>query len=155
MEDASEYALNFRIRTEAKTIRYPDRYTDPRGEETWRHIWDIVNNINPAEKTARLQEKILEDIPLDHWESTPHSPKKNISKMRRGQLMMKPENLSEKMTAQRIKKQSSLSHIEIMHLIRMARDTDYDLEHEIDWQHESYNTAKKKILRRTIPKELY
>ena len=59
------------------------------------------------------------------------------------------------MTVERIKKQSGLSHLEIMHLVRLARGTDYDLEHEIDWEHESFDNAKEKIKQRVAVKDIY
>jgi DNA polymerase I len=30
------------LRTDAKIVRYPDRYTDPRGEEIWRHVLELL-----------------------------------------------------------------------------------------------------------------
>jgi len=146
MEDASEYVLNFKIRTEAKTVCYPDRYNDPRGEPMWNNIWDIVNNINPYEIEERLKDKILqESITKDFEEVKKPKLEGNYSKKRRSQLMLKPQNMSEKKMAQRIRKKSNMTHIQIMHLIRAARETDFDLEEEIDWQHDSYETAKKRI----------
>ena len=148
MVQAAEFVLNFKITTDVEIIQYPNHYADPRGEIMWNHIWDIIANINPAEKEARLREKIMEDVPLDYWKPTyykPQSePKRNISKMRRSQIMMKPENFSEKMLLERIKKKSGLLHIEIMHLIRLARETNFDLEEEVDWD-QGYDAAKETI----------
>lgn len=43
MEQASEVVLDgFRIGTDAKIVRYPERYMDPRGEQMWRTIGEIV-----------------------------------------------------------------------------------------------------------------
>jgi DNA polymerase I-like protein with 3'-5' exonuclease and polymerase domains len=46
MADASAAVLNgFRLRTEAKTIRYPDRYMDKRGVKMWNTVWGIFDEI--------------------------------------------------------------------------------------------------------------
>ena len=42
--------LFIKIRTEAKIIRYPDRYTDSRGETMWNNIWDVINDVCQKEK---------------------------------------------------------------------------------------------------------
>lgn len=98
----------------------------------------------PEERTRFLLSRMADDM-LDVWESI-HTPSaKKISQRRRGQLLMKPENFSEKAIAERIEKQSGLTHIEVMHLIRAARDSDYDLEHNIDWANQGYRSALEKI----------
>lgn len=60
MEDASEIVLGLgnRIKTEADIIKYPDRYSDPRGAGTWAKIMTILEEIE-AEKTG------TQDIPVD------------------------------------------------------------------------------------------
>ena len=45
MEEASRNIIGFKIRTEAKIIRFPDRYVDPRGAAMWESVWDVVNNL--------------------------------------------------------------------------------------------------------------
>jgi DNA polymerase I-like protein with 3'-5' exonuclease and polymerase domains len=47
MSDASEIVLGVgnRIKTEADVIKYPDRYSDPRGIETWNKVLRIVEEI--------------------------------------------------------------------------------------------------------------
>jgi DNA polymerase I len=47
MSDASEIVLGVgnRIKTEADVIKYPDRYSGPRGIETWNKILKIVEEI--------------------------------------------------------------------------------------------------------------
>jgi DNA polymerase I len=35
----------FEIRTEAKLVRYPDRYRDPRGERMWDEILSILPTV--------------------------------------------------------------------------------------------------------------
>ena len=43
MATASEVVLNgFTLRTDVKVIRYPERYEDPRGQEMWQTVWNIV-----------------------------------------------------------------------------------------------------------------
>jgi hypothetical protein len=145
MEDASEYVIGYKIRAEAKIIRHPDRYTDPRGEAMWKTVWDIINNIKPEERTRYLLSKIASDMSLDYWEETPTQLIENVSQKRRGQLLMIPESFEEKLLVQRIRKQSRMTQAEIMSLIREARESDYDLEHEIDWENADYDSIKEKI----------
>jgi DNA polymerase I len=46
MAEASSFILDgFELRTEVKTILYPDRYTDGRGVEMWDLVWDIVSEL--------------------------------------------------------------------------------------------------------------
>ena len=43
MVEASRFVLDgFEIRTEAKLIRYPDHYSDPRGERMWREVTALL-----------------------------------------------------------------------------------------------------------------
>jgi hypothetical protein len=45
MQEASEIVLGgFSLRTEAKIIRWPDRYSDPRGERMWHSIWKLIGD---------------------------------------------------------------------------------------------------------------
>lgn len=146
MEDASEAVLHFRLKTDTKIVHYPDRYMDERGEGMWNTIWKVLDKIDPAEKQARIFEKINQNISLDDF-NTPTVPiQKNMSKRRKGQLLLKPVNMTEKNLSKRIQQKSHLSFVEVMALIRLARDSDYDLEEEVDWPNESYTSAKKKIL---------
>ncbi len=155
MEDASEYVLDFRIRTEAKTVRYPDRYIDKAGVAMWDNIKEVIQNLNPNEIEERLKEKAMKKaVPLDLWKADKPKLKGNYSKMRRSQLMLKPQNFSEKQLAQRLRKKTGWSHISIMHLIREARETDFDIEHEIDWKNMNYETAKEKICQKKKMKDI-
>jgi hypothetical protein len=46
MAQASDIVLGGpRLRTEAKIVRYPDRYTDGRGTFMWNTVWDVLNRI--------------------------------------------------------------------------------------------------------------
>ena len=43
MSDASAVVLDgFRLRSDVKIVRYPDRYMDPRGERMWNAVWKIL-----------------------------------------------------------------------------------------------------------------
>jgi len=49
MEEASKVVLSgFPLRTEAKIIRYPDRYADERGREMWSVIMDLIGDTTCA-----------------------------------------------------------------------------------------------------------
>jgi hypothetical protein len=137
MENASEYVIGYKIRVDAKIIRYPDHYADPRGSPMWDTIWKIIGSVTPGERTRFSMDSIRKDLALDFWE---------VTKEKKGKTKMKLENLTEKNLAKKLRKKSKLSHFEIMNLIQEGRDTDYDLEHEIDWENESYNTAMDKLL---------
>ena len=59
MDRASELVLGFAMRTDAKIIRYPDRFMDPRGADTWKTIVHLVDEI---EKEKEI--KFTPDLPL-------------------------------------------------------------------------------------------
>jgi hypothetical protein len=43
MAVASEVVLNgFKLRTDVKVVRHPDRYEDPRGQKMWETVWEIM-----------------------------------------------------------------------------------------------------------------
>lgn len=49
MREASELVLpGFPLRSEPKIVRYPDRYTDPRGEAMWQTVWQLLNAATPC-----------------------------------------------------------------------------------------------------------
>ena len=46
MREASEVVLpDFPLRTDAKIVRQPDRYSDPRGERMWETVTDILDRM--------------------------------------------------------------------------------------------------------------
>jgi hypothetical protein len=48
MREASEIVLaSFPLRTDAKIVRYPDRYSDPRGERFWQTVWELIGEVTP------------------------------------------------------------------------------------------------------------
>lgn len=156
MGDASEYVLGLRIRTDVKTFKYPERYKDPRGQKMWDIVDNLIKNVNPAEKKARIEAKILEEMPIDEWIEKPMGkPKPILSKKMQQQHKMIPQSPAERKMVQRIKKVSGFSHMEIMHLINEARETDFDLEHEADWKHEGYDRIKERIQQKRTVKDIY
>ena len=43
MTEASQVVLDgFEVRTDAKLVRYPDHYNDPRGERMWQEILSLL-----------------------------------------------------------------------------------------------------------------
>jgi hypothetical protein len=47
MEEASRIVLDgFTIRTEAKIVRFPDRYTDKRGTAMWNAVSQLIGGLN-------------------------------------------------------------------------------------------------------------
>jgi hypothetical protein len=65
MESASRIVLaGFPLRTEAKIVRYPDRYSDPRGEHFWRTVWELIGEQTPITgDTLSEQTPITDDTP--------------------------------------------------------------------------------------------
>jgi hypothetical protein len=46
MQEASELVLpDFPLRTDAKIVRWPDRYADERGGRMWEMVWNIVRDL--------------------------------------------------------------------------------------------------------------
>lgn len=49
MAEASRIVLaGFELRTEAKLVRYPDRYEDERGRQMWDTVWQIIGELESA-----------------------------------------------------------------------------------------------------------
>jgi hypothetical protein len=61
MEDASEYVMGYKIRADVKIIRYPDRFTDPRGDIMWNTVWDIIHNIDMDASRKKSTRKLSEE----------------------------------------------------------------------------------------------
>ena len=54
MERASGIVLEgFRIRTEARLLRHPDRFVEVRGEGMWNHILNIASRLNSNSRVGR------------------------------------------------------------------------------------------------------
>jgi hypothetical protein len=58
MRRASRIVLNataagtHELRTDAKIIRYPDRYTDKRGDAIWAHVMELLDAQSNVRRTA-------------------------------------------------------------------------------------------------------
>jgi DNA polymerase-1 len=49
MDEASQLVLGgFRLRTDVKVIRYPDRFQGPRGEHMWQIVTEVINRLDIA-----------------------------------------------------------------------------------------------------------
>jgi hypothetical protein len=60
MQEASELVLHgFPLRTEAKIVRYPDRYSDPRGEDMWRRVMDLLQEVELESSRSELGGELL------------------------------------------------------------------------------------------------
>ncbi len=56
MAEASRVVLNgFELRSEAKLIRYPDRYQDPRGHRMWTAVWESIETDKHRPVTQPIQ----------------------------------------------------------------------------------------------------
>jgi hypothetical protein len=54
MAEASRIVLaRFELRSEAKLVRYPDRYSDPRGETMWATVMQILDGAEQKERRTQ------------------------------------------------------------------------------------------------------
>jgi len=72
------------------------------------------------------------------------------SKATRSRNLLKPVDIHEKSMASRIQEQSGMTHIQTMQIIRKARESDFDIEHGIDWnlsrdKKETYEFASNQL----------
>jgi hypothetical protein len=52
MAEASRTVLaGFELATDVKVVRFPDRYTDPRGTEMWRRVCGLVSKAEPGKRS--------------------------------------------------------------------------------------------------------
>jgi len=137
MEFAAKCVIDFPIKTDVQVFKHPNNFYDPRGEIMWNSIWEILNNIDPIEKKNRLLQKYQKDLNLDIWEP---------QLVRRDDL-----SFTENKTLNRIKEKTNFTDLELKYLIQEARDSDFDLEEEIDWDYSSYSDAKNTIQKAIDP----
>ena len=54
MREASEWVLpGFPLKTDAKVVRHPERFSDPRGERMWSAVWRILGELDTCEVRHR------------------------------------------------------------------------------------------------------
>jgi DNA polymerase I-like protein with 3'-5' exonuclease and polymerase domains len=59
MRDASEAVLKgFTLRTEVKTVRHPDRFSDPRGVQMWATVMQILEKVEQERDSAEAADEI-------------------------------------------------------------------------------------------------
>ena len=97
---------------------------------------------------------MMPEISLDSFETKIPKPDNFLSKKQHKRQLMQPLNSSEKSMIERIKKQGKFNHAQIMKLIRAARDTDFDIEAEIDWKYDTLEAALDRIKHKTTMKQL-
>jgi hypothetical protein len=62
MREASELVLpGFPLRTEAKVVRHPDRYMDPRGKRMWETVSALLDELAPVGEEASAGASLWED----------------------------------------------------------------------------------------------
>ena len=128
MNRASELTLGQPIRSDVLYVRYPDRYREPRGQE----MWDSVSEILSRTRDQRMAEMATQVV-LD-FENSLETVRRSGFYTTAEQKMMK-----------RIRKKSGLNYLQVKHLVDLARDYDFDMEHEVDWSL-GYDHAKATIL---------
>ena len=63
MRRASRIVLNaapdgpYELRTDAKIIRYPERYTDKRGEQIWQQMLDLLAEYERQQEAERARRR--------------------------------------------------------------------------------------------------
>jgi len=60
MDWASTLVLGFAMRTDVKIVKYPNRFIDPRGAETWRFIMQLMNEIDMG-----IGDEVVVDVSKD------------------------------------------------------------------------------------------
>jgi hypothetical protein len=58
----------FRLRSDAKVVRFPDRYQDPRGQHMWNTVWDVLGDHDPERSPAPSSREGFRDV-LSMWDS--------------------------------------------------------------------------------------
>jgi hypothetical protein len=56
-----------------------------------------------------------------------------LSRSQKSRNLLKPMDIHERALASRIQEKSGMTHIQTMQIIRKSRDSDFDIEHGIDW----------------------
>jgi hypothetical protein len=90
MREASSIVLDgFALRTDAKIVRYPDRYVDERGRKMWDTVWTLLEEIEEAEVRGAEAGGLWADTPCTDAGGPPaplHPPSILISSLDIGPL---------------------------------------------------------------------
>lgn len=100
-----------------------------------------------TKKVKQAKKQALKKTPLRKAHVT-------YSKRRLGQIAMRPQDVSEKQMANRIQRQSGMTHIQVMHLIRRSRESDVDIEHKIDWRLSRDKSEQYEMASKALEKEI-
>ena len=69
MREASEAVLaGFPMRTDAKVVRWPDRYSDPRGERMWKTVCGILADLEREQSDAPRPVPKRDTPPVPTWD---------------------------------------------------------------------------------------
>jgi len=108
----------------------------------------------PVVKPVLIITKKTKSKPKKKKKAVLKKPNIGYSRSRRSQLLIKPTDVYERQMAKRIQKKSGLTHIQVMHLIRKSRETDFDIEHGIDWNLSNDRTEQYEMALRSMEKQI-
>ena len=108
----------------------------------------------PILKITKKKKPVKVKLPVK--KQKPRKAKIGLSRMRRGQLAMRPEDQYEKTMVKRLRSKTGMTHIQVMNLVKLAKKSDYiDIETEIMGsaghsrdKTETYEYAKNRILKK-------
>jgi len=111
-----------------------------------------IKQNKPILTITKKKKPVKAKIPVKKYK--PRKAKIGLSKMRRGQLAMRPEDQHEKNMVKRLRSKTGMTHIQVMNLVKLAKKSDYiDIETEIMGsaghsreKTETYEYAKNRIL---------
>ena len=73
MAHASAQVLGgFPLRSEAKLVRYPEHYTDARGQQMWETVWQIVAELESSPTTATTRPS-TSPVAVGHGSANDHA----------------------------------------------------------------------------------
>jgi hypothetical protein len=70
MREASEIVLpGFPLKVKADIVRYPDRYSDPRGEDTWKAVGRLLEELQEGESIEDEGGPTVGHLPVPPWDT--------------------------------------------------------------------------------------
>jgi hypothetical protein len=105
-----------------------------KNKSSHRSIFSVSNVV----KIPKVSTSFLRPARLDYSRAT------------KSRNLLKPVDIHERAMAERIQKQSGMTHIQTMQIIRKARESDFDIEHGVDWnlskdKKETYEFASNQL----------